>query len=75
MRGMSWTTNLTKARWFADRLAILKTPTFVFEVTVPSPAVLATIAGRQENEVVVNPFYLRGRATPRVLGQRPPASR
>ncbi len=70
MRGMAWTTSRAKARWFADRFYEVRPATFVFEATIPPHAVLATIAGRNENEVVVNPYCLRGRATPAIIENR-----
>ncbi len=70
MRGMAWTTDIKKARWFADRFKEIRPPTFVYVATVPPHAVLGSIAGRNENEVIVNPSCLRGRVTPRVLEAR-----
>ncbi len=53
-RGMSWTTDLARARRFAGA-------GLVFRSTVPAPAVLARIGmegGRDEVEVVVEPALL-----------------
>ena len=70
-RGFSWTTDIEKARWFADRFRVeLNRQTFVFVATVPPHAVLAQMAGREETEVVVNPHCLRGDASPVVLEDR-----
>lgn len=76
-RGMSWTRNIEKARWFASRNALfshvfydVKLPGAIFEATVPPAAVLACLDGdgsRDESEVVVNPRRLRGRWTPRLI--------
>jgi hypothetical protein len=71
MRGFSWTTDIERARWFADRFRIeLKRKTFIFVATVPPHAVLARLAGRQEAEVVVNPYCLQGGASPDVFEVR-----
>ncbi|HMG43038.1 MAG TPA: hypothetical protein VK611_17030 [Acidimicrobiales bacterium] len=58
-RGMSWTTDRERARWFADRFAVLG-PAFVFTAEVPPGAVLALIGEkyRSEGEVVVDPALL-----------------
>jgi hypothetical protein len=68
MRGFSWTTDFGSAAWFARRIRLLKPDdAHMFEVTVPPDFVLADIAGRNEDEIVVNPNRLRGRFTPRAL--------
>ena len=57
-RGMSWTTNLEVARWFAGRYG---RDAHVFRAEVPPGAVLALIGmegGRNEHEVVVDPSLL-----------------
>ena len=75
-RGMSWTRSLEKARWFANREALFTKVRMgvscagVWVATVPEHAVLATInseGSRREDEVIVNPNCLRGRATPQLL--------
>lgn len=64
-RGMSWTTDLEQAEWFAARLVWVAAGN-VYEATVPPVAVLALVGGRSEAEVVVNPNRLRGRAAPKL---------
>lgn len=63
-RGLSWTTDLDKARWFSHRLDHLLRLGKVIEPTVWSAevepqGVLAMFYGQQELEVVVNPCRLR----------------
>jgi hypothetical protein len=66
-RGMSWTLDLERARWFARRETLMHPEwgAAVYEATVPPRAVLALIPdddnSRGESEVVVNPNMLRGR--------------
>ena len=52
--GVSWTTALSIAQWFADRAAEwrLADPA-VYEITVPKRAVLAYLDERQEREMLV----------------------
>lgn len=81
-RGMSWTSNIETARWFADRESLFSLhrygldvhiPCPVYEARVPPAAVLACIDGpdsRGESEVVVNPRRLRGRWAPNVIETR-----
>lgn len=65
-RGMSWTTDLEKARWFAGRFAqdTRFRPAYVYAVEAPPEAVLADVdalqgdGGRWEGEIVVNPHRL-----------------
>ena len=60
-RGMSWTTNLEVARWFAGRYTSHGREAHVFRAEVPPGAVLALIGmegGRNEHEVVVDPSGL-----------------
>lgn len=64
LRGMSWTNNFNVAARFARANRACRPPTFVFVVTVPPHAVLATIPERGEGEVVINPNCLRGSASP-----------
>lgn len=61
-RGMSWTLDQPRARWFAERLALYGfDDAAVYEATLPPRAVLAMFNDRAEQEVVVNPNMLRGR--------------
>jgi len=56
-RGMSWTTDLERARWFAARYAVRHRAGLVFAVDVEPSAVLALVGdpgGRNESEVVVD---------------------
>lgn len=62
-RGMSWSLDVERARFFARRIAILE-PANVYRATVPPGAVLAILNDRNEQEVVVNPNMLQGRTTP-----------
>jgi len=57
-RGMSWTRDIDRARWFARRLQ--QDDGLVFRLLVPAEAVLAFVGfeGRTENEVVVDPRVL-----------------
>ena len=63
-RGMSWTTDLEQARWFADRIVRMTgTKAEVVTVVAPPEAVLAIMdevepKGRMENEVVIDPRLL-----------------
>jgi hypothetical protein len=67
MRGLSWSTDAERAAWFARRWSLLKADVHVFEVTVPSGFVLAHLVGRNEAELVINGFRLRGRFTPQTI--------
>lgn len=67
-RGMSWTLDLDKARWFAHRLDQLTHPRYegkhvieptVWQAVAPPKAVLALFYMQDEQEVVVNPRRLR----------------
>jgi hypothetical protein len=64
-RAMSWTTELPRARWFAERTVLFGHPAGIFTATVRPSAVLARlhdpVQGRGEFEVLVNPNRLRGR--------------
>lgn len=76
-RGMSWTPDAEKARWFAARRPYFtaRLPAGLFRATVPPHAVLALIEeGRGENEAVLNPRCLRGRATPELVETVSPAT-
>ncbi len=57
-RGLSWTTDLDKAVWFARRWPYLPLGT-VWAAEVPPKHVLGMFHGREEAEVVVNPRGLR----------------
>lgn len=57
-RGVSWTTDRDKARWFAARFAIDE-PGWVWEATVPPSGVLGMFTDRGEEEVVVSPWCIR----------------
>lgn len=60
VRGLSWTTDLERARWFAERIKLLgRTDAAVVAAEVHPRHVLATFDGRQEAEVVVKPRGLR----------------
>ena len=65
-RGMSWTTSLPRARWFARRFVLSEGPSLVLEAKVPAHHVLARFAGRGEEEIVINLHWLT-RARYRVL--------
>jgi hypothetical protein len=55
-RGMSWTTSLEQARWFARRW-LTRGPAVVVTVTAPPEAILAVfgeVDGRGEHEVIVD---------------------
>lgn len=53
-RGLSWTTDLEKAKWFAERTERFGHPAGVFQVIVRPLLVLAQIDSRNESEVIVN---------------------
>lgn len=59
-RGMSWSTDPTRAEWFAARWGLMGSEAAVFSVLVPPEAVLALVGieGRNEDEVVVDPQLL-----------------
>jgi len=57
--GLSWTLDIERARWFANRFSVLHGNPRVYSATVDSQAVLAFLTGRQEREVVVDPHDLR----------------
>jgi hypothetical protein len=63
---LSWTTDLEKATWYANRLNFLDSaqPT-VWEAVIPGSGVLGLFQDQAELEVVVNPRQLRSlQATP-----------
>ena len=55
--GLSWTTRVTTAAWFANRFRTAEPPV-VWQAVAPPEAVLATINQRNEHEVVVDPWQL-----------------
>ncbi|MGI8861627.1 MAG: hypothetical protein ACR2GV_02730 [Gaiellaceae bacterium] len=57
-RGFSWTVDIDKARWFAQReIGFGRGPAGVYEAVVPPSWVLGKIeAGRGEAEVIVDPL-------------------
>lgn len=57
---MAWTTDLEEAEWFARRLRDTWKlgPAAVYSATVAPDNVLATLHGRGESEVVVDPAGL-----------------
>ncbi|MFO0684924.1 MAG: hypothetical protein U0234_22895 [Sandaracinus sp.] len=64
-RGMSWTTDLERANWFANRFRDrFECPSNVYEVTAPLDALLVDVdavesrGGRQEREIIVDPRRL-----------------
>ena len=57
---LSWTTDLDRAEWFATRLKYFgEAGSTVYSADVPPRHVLGLIKGRNEHEVVVNPYGLR----------------
>jgi hypothetical protein len=76
VRGFSWTKDIDVALRFARRNELFGfDEAAVYEVTVPPHAVLAHIMDRSEDEVVLNPHCLRGRAAPKLLSGGTTASR
>lgn len=60
-RGMAWTTDLDRARWFAERTTAFGFVGHVFGAVVEPVAVLASLDspnGRGEQEIVIDPAYL-----------------
>jgi hypothetical protein len=51
--GMSWTLNLEKARFFANRYGNDKP--LIYEAVIPKSSILAYFNGRNESEIVVKP--------------------
>lgn len=60
-RGLSWSLHRECAVQFADAAANRDGRAALYRVTVPSAAVLGMFADAREQEVVVNPDFLRGR--------------
>ena len=59
MKGMSWTMSEEKARWFAERLALLSggkrgTGPMVYRAKIRREDVIGYLAGRDEEEVIVD---------------------
>lgn len=54
--GLSWTTNLDTAKWFANRFNIndRDNGNYVIEAEVNKEDILAYFSGRNENEVIVD---------------------
>lgn len=57
VRGLSWTFNLEKAKWFAERWKKLNGKVYVASIT--KKHVFAVFTGRGEDEIVLNPMQLR----------------
>jgi hypothetical protein len=75
-RGMAWTSDARQATWHAERSSGLSQfnhqgEAIVWSAIVPPQAVLATIGGRNEDEVVVNPGCLQRAAAPIPLSDPP----
>ncbi len=66
-RGMSWSVHRDCARLFAERVAATWQDAGVYEATISPRAVLAVFGDEREQEVVVNPNCLRGKAAPRLV--------
>src|SRR6266851_4461812 len=58
-RGLSWTRDLERAKWFAQRWNILGRPGQVYAAGVSTRNVLGMFTQRGESEVVVSPTGLR----------------
>lgn len=56
MRGISWTVDEAKARWFSNRLC---KGGRTYRITVNRSDILAAFAGRGESEVVISPETIR----------------
>jgi hypothetical protein len=56
IRGLSWTTDLEKAEWFAKRFNLKGT---VYQATISKNRIFLYTHKRCENEVIVNPRYLK----------------
>lgn len=55
-RGLSWTVNLRMAGWFADRF---DRKGDILVATIPKDRIYAFVSGRNEDEIILNPLYLR----------------
>ncbi|MFY0733730.1 hypothetical protein [Aurantimonas sp. NFXS3] len=53
--GLSWTTQQSKAEWFARRFALDDSQAFVIEATISKKAVIAYLTGREESEILIDP--------------------
>jgi hypothetical protein len=69
---MSWTTDETKARWFAERKTWFKTPPtgYVMTATIAPKHVLGIFHERNESEIVVNPAGLTRYQWTEILSKR-----
>ena len=56
VRALSWTTNIKKAEWFANRFGQRGT---VYKTQISKSKVLAYFMGRGESEIIVNPKELK----------------
>jgi len=59
--GISWTTDRTKAEWFARRFALNERNPVLLTGRVRKRHIIACFTGRNENEVLVLPKHVRGR--------------
>lgn len=75
-RAMSWTRNADCAHWFASGPTDTYETARVFRAVVPARHVLASCSQRDEAELILNPFALRGpqdrRGDPHVTCLGPP---
>lgn len=55
-RGLSWTTNKPKAKWFATRFRAFGSS--VLSTEVPVEKIVAAFVGRGESEVVIHPDFI-----------------
>lgn len=62
-RGFSWSTDRDVAAWFARAAFTATGEARLLTALVPPRHVLGIVGGRNEGEVIVNPFGLRGRIT------------
>jgi len=59
-KGISWTLDKERARWFSLRFATAKERPRVWTLEVPGEMILAYLTDRNEDEVVIDPRYLNG---------------
>jgi hypothetical protein len=64
VRGMAWTTTVERAEFFAERRGASAR---VYAAHVPPRHILAILHDRGEDEVVVNPRWLSGGASPSLV--------
>jgi len=55
-KGLSWTLNLEKAKWFANRW---KKTNKIFKTTIKKKDVFALFTGRGEDEIIINPYKIK----------------